>query len=292
MIEKPSVTEKINQAFEGLSSSEKRVARSLLTNYPFAALESVSDLSNSAGVSSATTVRFVQALGFGGFREFQQQIKEELQERQNSAASLATIGNSHADDDAEPLGTEDSILGQSLDSYIEGIKATFEHLRKSEVHQTVEWLSNSKMPIIADGGDFSKLLAHHLSAQLSLFRAQVATLPSNDVAATAVINGVSAKTLWVTFDFRRYDVATKRRAKLAKERNAKVILMTDRWLSPIATFADVVLSARVAAHGPSDTLVPAMALVEALCEEAADRTGESGLSHLKDFESLRSTLRP
>lgn len=291
MIEKPSVTEKINQAFEGLSSSEKRVARSLLTNYPFAALESVNDLSNSAGVSSATTVRFVQALGYGGFREFQQQIKEELQERQNSAASLATLGNSHTDD-VDPPGTEDSILGQSLDSYIEGIKATFKHLRKSEVHQTVEWLSNSKMPIIADGGDFSKLLAHHLTAQLSLFRAQVATLPSNDVAATAVINGISAKTLWVTFDFRRYDVATERRAKLAKDRNAKVVLVTDRWLSPIATFADVVLSARVAAHGPSDTLVPAMALVEALCEEAADRTGESGLSHLKDFESLRSTLRP
>ncbi|MGO1545547.1 MAG: MurR/RpiR family transcriptional regulator [Gulosibacter sp.] len=284
-----SVTEQINQHFAQLTSAERKVARTLLSDYPAAGLMSVHRLAERAGVSSATIVRFVKTIGFNGYRAFQECLREEVQARGDSALSLALR---RAEPDAAATSTTESQrLDASRATYIEGIDRTFANLRVSEVDQLVTWLSDDRTGITTVGGVFSAVLAQHLAAELAMFRPGVREFPRETMRQVDVLLESGAKhDVWVVFDFRRYAPETERIANQARENGARIALITDRWLSPIASIAEVVLSVRVEARGPSDTLVPAMALVEALCEAAAEKLGDAGLERLSKIDPLRTAL--
>ncbi len=71
---------------------------------------------------------------------------------------------------------------------------------------------------------------------------------------------------------------------MARERGAKILLLTDQWLSPAARFADVVLNSQVEAASPDDTLVPVFALVEIVVAGALAALGDSALEWLNASE--------
>ncbi len=66
------------------------------------------------------------------------------------------------------------------------------------------------------------------------------------------------------FDYRRYQSQALRVASAVKARNARVVLFTDIYASPLRELADLIISAPVESLSPFDTLVPALAQVEAL----------------------------
>jgi DNA-binding MurR/RpiR family transcriptional regulator len=66
------------------------------------------------------------------------------------------------------------------------------------------------------------------------------------------------------FDYRRYQTQALRVASAAKSRNARVVLFTDIYASPLRELADLIISAPVESASPFDTMVPALAQVEAL----------------------------
>jgi DNA-binding MurR/RpiR family transcriptional regulator len=98
---------------------------------------------------------------------------------------------------------------------------------------------------------------------------------------------VGPKTVLMVHDVRRYQADTVRLARRAKERGAAVILMTDPWESPIAEFADHVLIAEVSAPSPFDSMVPAVALAEALIAGVMRRMGREGIRRIREIETLR-----
>jgi DNA-binding MurR/RpiR family transcriptional regulator len=55
-----------------LTPAEKKVARSLLANYPSAGLASAATLARAAGTSTPTVLRLVARLGIGSYPDFQQ----------------------------------------------------------------------------------------------------------------------------------------------------------------------------------------------------------------------------
>ena len=116
--------------------------------------------------------------------------------------------------------------------------------------------------------------------------------PANDVLAAATVRDIRPdRDVWVVFDVRRYQPSVERLAHEAAARRAEIALVTDRWLSPVASIAETVLTCDVEASGPSDTLVPALALVEALCERAVEQLGTDGLRRLEVVDPIRGRLR-
>ena len=51
----------------------------LLSNYPFAGLETVAQFAARAGVSAPSILRFIARLGFSAYADFQRRLKEELE---------------------------------------------------------------------------------------------------------------------------------------------------------------------------------------------------------------------
>ena len=81
-------------------------------------------------------------------------------------------------------------------------------------------------------------------------------------------------------------------ARQVASAGAQVVLLTDPWLSPVAEVADVVLPVRVESLSPFDSLVPALALVEALVAALTERRGEAGRTRVERFEAVGTLLDP
>ncbi len=278
-----TVAEELASAMPRLTPAERRIARALLADYPVAGLDTAARLAEAASTSGPTVVRFVKTLGYSSFRDFQSALRGEVQARGESALSQATALP------PERIGRSPD-LDQLRDAFLRGIEATFGTLIPAEVERAAELLASPRQQIVAFGGTYSGILAELLVAQLVPYRSSAMTFPRSAIEGAALIDDIRAGDVWVAFDFRRYQDSTHRRAELAKSRGAAILLITDRWLSPIARFADVVLTVHVEAAGPSDTLVPAVAVVEAVCERVVERLGPGGLDRLQRLDPVRLAL--
>jgi len=65
-----------------------------------------------------------------------------------------------------------------------------------------------------------------------------------------------------------------------------VVLVTDRWLSPIAGTADAVLSCEVDAPSAYDSLVPAMAVVETVVAGVLAARGDEARARMAACEQV------
>ena len=91
----------------------------------------------------------------------------------------------------------------------------------------------------------------------------------------------------VAFDYRRYQRDTIRIVNAAADQGARVILFTDPWASPIATRAKVILTAPVEGPSPFDTMIPAMAQIEALIAAVTARLAPVSRARIEQIEALR-----
>jgi hypothetical protein len=85
------------------------------------------------------------------------------------------------------------------------------------------------------------------------------------------------------FDFRRYELDTFEFARLASDRGARLVLITDPWLSPIADLAEAVLPARLDGPSPFESMTATVALVEVLATDVARRLGSDGDARLDGY---------
>jgi DNA-binding MurR/RpiR family transcriptional regulator len=94
----------------------------------------------------------------------------------------------------------------------------------------------------------------------------------------------------VVFDYRRYQDDTIAFARGADARRAKIVLFTDPWLSPIAAFADHVLTSLPDAPSPFDSMLVAFAMTEIVIAGVVERIGEEGRARLEEFERVREPV--
>ena len=267
----------VREALDRLSSSERKVGRAILANYPIAGLGTVAELAERAGVSPPTVVRFVSRLGFSGYPAFQKQLVREVHERLGSP--LEQYGR----DDLLPA---DGDLARAGRVFASSIAATIGELPPSEFERTVGLLSDARRVRLV-GGRFSRLLAEYLGAHLMLLRGDVQVIGGDEFSRLSVVADARRGDVIVVFDYRRYDPRIVRLAQRSAERGADLILFTDQWLSPAAEHAATVLPARVEAPSPFDSLVGALAVVETVVAAVTDRLGEAGRERLASMESMR-----
>ncbi|MFP8961432.1 MurR/RpiR family transcriptional regulator [Streptomyces nanhaiensis] len=292
---KQALGETLRKELGRFSRAERRVARVLLADYPAAGLTTVAALADRAGVSAPTVVRFARRFGFASYTDFQQALRREVQERQVSPLTrfpgpVRDAGRGGDGDRAGEHGTE-SLVDYACEVLTAGTRETLTSLPPDEVRAAVGLLADPSNRLTLGGGRFTRLLAHYFALHLMQLRRGARLLPVGDVELASFLAEVDRRDVLVLFDYRRYEQATSDIARLARNSGAKIILFTDRWLSPVAGFADVVLSAAVEAPSSYDSLVPTLAVIETLVAELIRTGGGITPSHLKHVERISQDLR-
>ena len=269
------IRDAIFERMEELGPAEKKVARSLLADYPSAGLASAAALAKAAGTSTPTVLRLVSRLGPGGYPEFQEQLRREVTEHMTSPVSRAA-GNLGTDGD-------ETRFQRSVALRVGLVERLVESVPPSEFEAAVALLATPCKNVVISGGYFSRHVAQILTKQLDQLIPEVryAAEPLGQDVGTYLALGRDSAV--IIFDLRRYELPAKQVAALAKQRGAAVVVITDEGLSPAADEADVVLP--IAVDGtPFDSFAALLVLVESLVEGVFQRRGGAALDRMRQWE--------
>jgi DNA-binding MurR/RpiR family transcriptional regulator len=268
------IKDEIFARMDELSPAERKVARTLLASYPSAGLESAAAVAKTAGTSTPTVLRLVTRLGIGSYPEFQRRLRTEITQQMSSPLSRAE--RSRTASDGSPLERAIGLRARLVDGLHTSVPP-------SEFDRAVRLLAAGPKHVVVSGGYFSRHLANLLTMQLDQL------IPGVDLAEEPLGRDIGRylrlgkDSVVVILDLRRYELASREVAALAKQRKASVIVITDEGLSPAAEDADIVLP--VAVDGiPFDSFASLLVLVEALVDGVFHEVGATGLRRMKDWE--------
>lgn len=257
--------------------SERKVIRALLDHYPRSGLGPMAKLAGHAGVSDPTIMRLVKKLGFIGYGDFQDALLSEMDHRLRSPVTLLQPRSHSSQDDS---------WTRYLDESSRSLQETQALTQPEDVRVLVELILDTRHQIFCFGGRLSSFLAGYLVGHLRLLRPGCHALEDNAQLPDRLYD-VQRQDVVLLFDYRRYQTQALRVANAAKARGARVVLFTDIYASPLRELADLVISAPVESISAFDTMVPALAQVEALIAALTLRTTDLE-DRLEGIDKLRT----
>jgi DNA-binding MurR/RpiR family transcriptional regulator len=263
-----------------LTPTERRAAHVLLSNYPFAGLETVAQFASRAGVSAPSVLRFIARLGFSAYADFQRRLKEELEAQLQSPLMKRS-----------PSSGAGAPFSDFVQAVTTNLAQTFDALPPAEFEAIVALLSDTKRRLHGLGGRFTEPLALYAVRHLRVVRPDVSLLDGQAATWRDRVIDFGRRDILLVFDIRRYQEDVIELTEAASLRGATIVLFTDQWLSPTARFAKHVISARIAAPSSWDSTAALFAVVEALIASVTKRLWDVAEPRMKALEELRRRPR-
>lgn len=276
-----SLAEDIRDRLDTFTVTERRAALALLGNYPMLGLGTVAEFARTAGVSSPSILRFAARLGYSTYAEFQRRLRDELEDQLKSPLARA-----------QDPGASPEALGEVWSATIDNIRETFRHLPAAEIQATIGLIADERRSVYLLGGRFSDALARHMAAHLRILRGKVVHLAGQEGNWRDFLIDMRKRDVLVIFDIRRYQADVIRLAQAAAARGVQIVLITDTWLSPIASVAAHVLPARVSVPSPWDSLTALMTIAETLIAGVTRTESERSQTRMSELERLRDEEDP
>lgn len=266
-------------AAQTLSPAEKRVAMTLIADFPITGLKTVVEIAAAAGVSAATVSRFAETIGFSCFPEFQRALHADVVARFSSPGLLFDRLPEQAPDAGTPVNESQMfarLISETLDS-----------LNIEETHRFIERLVDSKRTIYFLGGRQSGAIARYFQQLLHNLRSQTYFIPSVNSTAIDSLVEIDAKVTLVAFDFRRYQQDTASFVQAVSARKGHVVLFTDPYMSPAVKYADQVFVCNTDTGFPFDSYASALALVDFFMHQLFVSRGNAMHERISRVEGVR-----
>jgi DNA-binding MurR/RpiR family transcriptional regulator len=277
-----TVAERLRAHMEHLTPAERKLADALFADYPLLGLKSMADFAKSAGVSTPSALRLAKKLGFDGYPAFQAAVRAELAERlQNPITKHARW---------LALAPQTHILNRFADAAMENLRASLERIDPKSFDAIVALLADGKSGVHVLGGRITGALAGYLHTHLQMARPQAHLLSGTPHLWPQQLININRDDVLFVFDVRRYDGNLLKFAASAKDRKAKVVLITDQWISPIARIADYTLPLRIAVPSSWDSNMVPLFVVEALVAALVARTWPATQKRITQLEALSDTM--
>lgn len=274
----PLLMQSIKEQMTRFTPGERKIARALLADYPSAGLGSVQILADKAAVSLPSVVRFCRTLGFAGFVDFQQSLREELSRKNNGPLQRL--------DNWRGAETTSQMMDTAIQTATDLISRSLHEIPDYEMTEAVRLISATDRRIFLGGGRISQSLAMYFGRNLQQMRkgVEILTEVHHDRIQHAI--DASKNDVFVLFDFRRYQQDVIGFAREVSSRGATVILITDVHLSPIATHARVVLTIHAESPWPFEVYSAGFVLLDAIIASVMDKLGDRAIERIQSWEKL------
>lgn len=246
---------RINEKFNKMSKSHKKLATFVIDHYEQAAFMTAAKMAKTVDISEATVVRFAYALEYDGYPEFQASLANWVKKKLNSVQSIgAKYGSS----------TQVEILTSVLSADIEKIEDTIEHIDAQAFETAVDIILGAKHVYII-GLRSCKPMAQFLHFYLNIIRGDVNLIDSTSTSETfEQMLRINEKDVVIGISFPRYSMRTLKAMEMANDKNAKVITITDTIHSPMCLYSSCNLLARSDMVSIVDSLVAPLSVINAL----------------------------
>ena len=278
-----TLDDQLRAALPDLTRAERQLATHVLSHYPVSALESITLLAKAAEVSTPTVVRLAQKLGYKGYPDLQNALRGEVE---------AMLESPLAKHDRWAGGVPDThMLNRFADAVMANLQSTLGQIDHAEFDAAAGLLADPGRHVFAMGGRITHALADYFTSLMRVVRPDVTLLSNNSTTWPPTLLDMRPGDVLLVFDIRRYENAVLQLAEMAREQEAEIILITDRWVSPAAAHARHTLACHIEAPSAWDSNVSLMVLVETLLASVQDLTWDVTEGRMKRLEHLYDRTR-
>ncbi|KUO49638.1 MAG: hypothetical protein APF76_00205 [Desulfitibacter sp. BRH_c19] len=268
--------QKIKNQFHKLSATHKLLAEYLLENYEEAAFLTASRLGTIVGTSESTVIRFASTIGYQGYPELQEAMQDMVRHKLSTTTRLRETSDSAKDTQVLP----ELFLGD-----MENLKKTFQEISVEAFEETVEEISDASTIYIL-GLRSAHCLALFLGFYLEMIGKKVKVVPSGVSSIYEQLSVVRNTDLVIGISFPRYTRQTIDGVEYAKKLGAKVVVITDTVVSPLAQWADITLTSQSNIGSFIESFAAPLSLINALVTAVGRKQRDQTLDILEKQEVI------
>jgi DNA-binding MurR/RpiR family transcriptional regulator len=274
----------VRRKYDELTKSQKRIAEAIVDDPEFVAFATVDKMASRLNVSPSTVVRFTYRLGLTGYQDLQERVRVLVRSQMRSASAVVDEGEVLAH-----LGS--SVYSRSFGQDLDHLRRTIALLDVAVLDRAIDLLASARRVLVTGEGT-AFCVAHFMGIALDRARGQSFLVRADGDSVGRLID-IGADDVMVAVTFPSYAQTVLQTVRWATKRHVRVIAITDSPISPVGQLVDIVLPTLVSGLGPSNSLVAALAVANALVNGVLVRVQDSALERYAtasmmqvDWESL------
>ncbi len=270
----PSILEQLRSA--SLSAAERRIADVIVAEPEIVAFETVAQVAKRSGTGGASVMRLAVKLGFDGFSQLQEAVRDEVMRTIRPAATRAR------------LATSDDPISKALDVELSNVQRTLSAIDGELLNIAASLLADARRIAIVSG-DAGSGIAAMFAADLGMVRPDVEHVTAPTVGLIRQLVHLDRSDVVVVIDVARYDRAVVDTLdRLAgMENRPHIIALSDSHFSPIAKHAIASFAVWVNGTGPFDSYAGVLSLVNVIVTATMARSGtDEVVARLDRLESI------
>jgi len=253
--------DRIKSEYDALSPRLKQVANFMIDNPQSIAFDTLATIAGTIGTHASTLVRFANYFGYSGFSEVQQlfkdrQLSQSVDYRDRIRRLQTEIG-----DNTEV--TPPQLLKEFTEANLLSLEHLRNHINDEDLEQAVDMMDKTSSIYIC-GIRRAFPVSMYLTYALNHIEVRCQAIDGLGNMQLEQTRCMTRDDLMIAITFRPYAQATRDVVKIAHERGAKIILITDSELSPLEKYADLTFSVRDAEVRSFRSLNSTMCLAQTL----------------------------
>ncbi|MCF4112905.1 MULTISPECIES: MurR/RpiR family transcriptional regulator [Dethiosulfovibrio] len=255
---------------DNMPTKARRVVEYLLTHMREAAFISIGDVADRLEVSKAQMVRVARVLGFEGYADLKEALKEAVLEQVNPAARLNRVMNDEND-----------------------LPDKIHQMEHANLDDTWNQLSQDKITLFCDivkkaqniyctGWGISSMVAESMFSRFREMALNGILMKRGSLTLIEQARGIKPEDMVIACDLPGYAIQVTESVERAKKNGAAIVTITDSPAAPICRFAD--LSFYVSDNSPTfgSSLIGPIFLVHVLTSILSISLGEKAQEALED----------
>lgn len=271
--------EKIREYYDHLSRSYRKVADYIMSSYYEVSFMTAAQLAYAVGVDTTTVVRFSQRLGYNGYPELLQDIREQVKSEIYAAY------------EPQPLAPDDpaGVFKDRVTQEQQNLQQMLVHNPPSHVEAVTKMVEQARRIILV--GEGYAAAAAEMAAQQLRHRGVDAEYLTNDaVQKAATLMSVDSTTLVIGVSATDYGRDVSRAMELARVKGAHTLGIIGSLASPVNRISDRVVFAPTDVAGPLPSVVALVAALNGLVQVAAKDSPNTAEDYLEQFEQAYQFL--
>jgi len=270
------VISEITSKLESLTPKAQTLGNYIMQNPAKVVFMTTKELAETCAVSEATVVRFVASIGYQGYSEFQQALKDFI----NTGMSLP--------ERADMKGIKEPGLDRLHRGVLEelnNLKHMYETIDVETMNRFVTYLDESENVFIT-GSRLSYTFAYYLGWSLTKIRKGIHIFNGSDSTTIDFLTNAPPKSLVILTAATRYPNELIKLSKLVRRLGHTLLVLTDASISPVIPFANlslVVPSRSIPFIGNVSNM---LCVIQYMVQELASRQGDNLQKHQEQLEQV------
>jgi len=266
--------EKITASIEGLTPKGRILGEYIIAEPRKAVFMTTKELAEACEVSEATVVRFVSGIGYDGYSDFQQALRDFVDTELTLLDRLDIL-------DLQAPGAVR--FRRTIAEEIDNLQQLYNTLDAADMQAVVDVL-NQRAPVHVIGSRLSYTLAYYMGWSMTKVRGNIRILRGSDRTTIDWLTIAPPGSITVIIATSRYPNELIRLGKMAKRLGQTLVVIADSAACPVLQFADYHLVA-ASKHIPYlGSPTPISCLINYLVHELASRQGDALKAHQARLE--------